>query len=147
MTTSGAQSRAPEGPESHGPATHPPPDRHRGFIGAVRDAVVAFVGAVLAIVPHVLHHVGLVIGTAFLTGVGGNALFYVLGLLLSLPMLRRIHRRFGSWHAPAIAVTVFTAAFALSAFVIGPAISGGDDVGRVPVVPSQQAPAEDHHGH
>ena len=123
------------------------PQGTRGRLGAIRDAVVAAVGAVLAIVPHVMHHIGLVVGAAFLTGAGGNALFYVIGLAFSVPMLRRLHRRFGSWRAPVIAVVVFTAVFSLSAFVIGPAISGDDEPGRSPSVPSQENPSPDRHGH
>lgn len=139
--------------ECHSTTMHPttgqaPQGTRRGRLGAIRDAVVAFVGAVLAIVPHVMHHIGLVVGAAFLTGAGGNALFYVLGLAFSIPMLRRLYRRFGSWRAPVIAIVVFTAVFSLSAFVIGPAISGGgDEPGRSPSVPSQENPSPDRHGH
>lgn len=125
----------------------PPQGTQRGRLRAIRDAVVAFVGAILAIAPHVMHHIGLLVGAAFLTGAGGNALFYVLGLLLSIPMLRRLYRRFGSWRAPAIAIAVFTAVFSLSAFVIGPAISGGEEPGKSPSVPSQENPSPDPHGH
>jgi hypothetical protein len=64
---------------------------------------------------------------ALVTGAGGTALFGALGLLASLPMLRRLRRRFGTWRAPAIALGVFAVMFALSAFVVGPAISGGAD--------------------
>ncbi len=51
-------------------------------------------------------------------------MFFVIGLVFSFPMLRRLYRRFRTWWAPAIAVAVFTALFSLSAFVIGPAVSG-----------------------
>lgn len=61
-----------------------------------------------------------------MTGVGGNLLFGALGLLLSVPLLRRLYRRFRTWKAPAVAVAVFAVMFSLSAFVIGPAISGTD---------------------
>jgi hypothetical protein len=59
------------------------------------------------------------------TGVGGNLVFGALGLFLSMPMLR-LYRRFGTWKAPTVAVAVFAFMFSLSAFVIGPAISGTD---------------------
>jgi hypothetical protein len=39
-------------------------------------------------------------------------------------MLLRLKRRFGSWWAPALGFAVFAAMFSLSAFVIGPGISG-----------------------
>ena len=98
-------------------------DRKPSRLAAVRDATGTVIGSVLGLIPHVLHHVGLIAGTSFLTGAGGNATLYLVGLLLSIPMLRRIHRRFGTWRAPAIAIAVFTAMFLLSALVVGPAIS------------------------
>ena len=58
-------------------------------------------------------------------GAAGSFLFAVLGFLASIPMLVRLHRRFETWRAPAIALAVFGAVFALSTFVIGPAITGG----------------------
>lgn len=117
----------------------------RGRFGAIRDAVVSFLGAVLAIVPHVMHHVGLIAGAAFLTGASGNTLLYVVGLVLSVPMLGRLRRRFTSWWAPAIAIVVFTAVFSLSAFVIGPAISGGPTTSN-PSTPTDRS-SQDSHPH
>jgi hypothetical protein len=115
-----------------------------------RDSAGAVVGAVLGIAPHVLHHIGLLAGAALVTGASGNALFYAIGLLFSVPMLRRIHRHFHSWWAPAIAVAVFTGLFSLSAFVIGPAISGSDQA-TPPPAPTSQTPSPsdglDEHGH
>ena len=101
------------------------PDRPRSRLGAVRDTAGAVVGAVLGLAPHVLHHVGLFAGSAFVAGAGGNALLYVAGLVLSVPMLVRLYRRFGTWVAPAIATVVFTAMFLFSALVVGPAITPG----------------------
>ena len=99
------------------------PDRQRPRPAAVRDTAGAVVGAVMGLLPHVLHHVGLIAGTAFVAGAGGSVVFFAVGLLLSVPMLRRIHRRFRTWMAPTIAVAVFTGMFSLSAFVIGPALT------------------------
>lgn len=112
--------------------------------GGVRDAVGAAVGTVLGLVPHVLHHVGIIAGTALLTGAGGNAALYVVGLVLSIPMLRRIHRRFRTRLAPAIAVGLFTVMFLVSALVVGPAISD-----RSPTDPRGPAPSptEQHTEH
>ena len=121
------------------------PDRPRRRVGAVRDAVGAAVGAVLGLAPHVLHHVGLIAGTAFISGAGGNALFYAVGLLLSVPMLRRIHHRFGTWIAPALAVVVFTAMFLVSALVVGPAITSDDGPTEGPA--RTPAPTEQHTEH
>ena len=112
------------------------PDGTKTRLAAVRDTAGAVLGAVLGLVPHLLHHVTLIAGTALVTGAGGNALFFAVGLLLSVPMLRRLHRRFGSWVAPAIAVAVFVAMFSLSAFVVGPAISGQSATPSAPAIPS-----------
>ena len=120
----------------------------RRRLAATRDAISAFFGAVLGLAPHVLHHVGLLAGAALITGAVGNALLFVVGLAFSIPLLLRIHRRFRTWRAPAIAIAVFAAMFSLSAFVIGPAISGGPDPGNGPEAPTHTlTPATDPHGH
>lgn len=119
------------------------PARRSGF-AAVRDTVGAAVGAILGLVPHVMHHIGLLAGAALVTGVGGNLLFFALGLVFSIPLLRRLYRRFRSWWAPAIAVAVFAALFSLSALVIGPAISGGTSADED--APSQ-TPSMNHDAH
>jgi len=59
---------------------------------------------VLGVLPHVLHHIALLGGTALVSGAGGNVLFFVVGLVFSLPMLRRLYRRFHTWAAPGIAL-------------------------------------------
>lgn len=115
-----------------------PPVRARGARRAWQ-VLTGAVGVVVGLAPHVLHHVGFLAGTALVAGSGGTALFGALGLVASVPMLVRLRRRFGTWRAPAIALGVFAAMFSLSAFVIGPAISG--DGG------GQRAPAEEHDGH
>ena len=141
-------------PESHrSPGRDDEPAAPRSRWKAVRDTAGAVIGTVLGIAPHVLHHIGLLAGAALVTGASGNALFYVIGLVFSIPMLRRLYRRFRTPWAPAIAVAVFTGLFSLSAFVIGPAISGTDE-------PSPSSPTEptssptdpspgpaDEHGH
>ncbi|MHB8508011.1 MAG: hypothetical protein ACYDGR_05090 [Candidatus Dormibacteria bacterium] len=101
----------------------------------VWDALVGGIGFVLGLLPHVLHHIGLLAGTALVAGSGGTALFGMLGFLASIPFLLRLRRRFGTWRAPAIGLLVFAAMFSLSAFVIGPAISGtGASSPSAPVV-------------
>lgn len=131
-----------------GPATDPTAQRQsapgspvaspgtRRRLAAVRYTAGSVIGATLGLVPHLLHHVALIAGTALVTGVGGNVLFFAVGLLLSVPMLRRLHRKFGSWVAPTIAVAVFAAVFSLSAFVVGPAISGESTTPSAPATPS-----------
>lgn len=126
----------------------------QGLWAGIRAAI----GAVLGLLPHLMHHIGLLAGAAVLTGVVGNSVLYVLGLVLSIPLLRRLHRRFGTWLAPALGAGVFTGLFLLSALVIGPAISGsggdpGSDSAPSPVVtvtPQSDLPsstADPHSGH
>jgi len=100
---------------------------------AVWNALVAAIGLVMGIVPHVLHHIGLLAGTALVAGSGGTALFGALGFLASIPFLLRLYRRFGTWRAPVIGLLIFTAMFSLSTFVIGPAISGTNNVAPAPI--------------
>lgn len=120
----------------------------RTFLATAWQATSATFGALLGLVPHVLHHVGILVGAALLTGVGGNLLLGLLGLLLSLPLLRRLYRRFRTWKAPAIALVIFAFMYALSAFVIGPAISS--DTPPTPAPAASPAPTptghSTHHG-
>ena len=112
------------------------------FAARARGAMLAVWGAFVGLLPHVLHHVGPLAGAALLAGATGRALFAAIGFVAAIPFLRRLHRRFGTWRAPAIALAVFAAAFSLSSFVIGPAISGGDS----PVRPGiEQGGHEQHH--
>jgi hypothetical protein len=141
------------------PADQPPPQNgqtcveepvpsagRRGFAANVWSGLTAVVGAVMGLVPHALHHVSVFAGAVLVTGVGGNLAFGVLGLLFSIPLLRRLYRRFRTWKAPAAALVVFATMFSLSAFVIGPAISGDDEPARTPV-PGQSVSPEEHAQH
>jgi hypothetical protein len=136
------------GTRAHAMATRPDQMQGRSLatggrfadrVRRLRQAMTGLIGAVTGLLPHVLHHVGLLAGTALVAGSGGTALFGVVGLLASVPMLLRLRRRFGSWRAPAIGLAVFALTFTLSAFVIGPAVSGRGAPARTPVV--------DHGGH
>lgn len=118
----------------------PAPEIRRTRLAAVRDTAGATFGVIMGLVPHVMHHIGLLAGAALITGAGGNALFFGIGLLFSVPLLRRLYRRFATWKAPAIAIIVFAALFSLSAFVIGPAISTGV-TGPTNESPAQPVPA------
>ena len=125
--------------------------QRRGVLGTVWSSVTAVVGGIMGLLPHLLHHVGLLGGAVLVTGATGNVVFAVLGLLLSLPLLRRLYRRFRTWKAPAIALAVFALMFSLSAFVIGPAISSTGDSGDDPQPPAPTSPTPsptvDEHGH
>lgn len=108
-------------------------------------ATRAVLGALLGLAPHVLHHVGILAGTALLAGVWGNLALYAVGLLLSIPMLRRLQRRFGSIAAPLTGVALFTIMFLFSALVLGPAIN---PTPATQVAPAQSSEAPvDHSAH
>jgi hypothetical protein len=129
-----------------------PQDRHGRWAG-IRDALGAVVGAALGLLPHLLHHVSLFAGALVITGAAGNLLFGALGLLLSVPLLRRLYRRFGTWKAPTLALAAFAAMFSLSTFVIGPALTGAE-ADATPTPPASETPepgspssSVDHDGH
>ena len=103
-------------------------DRQRRTVWTVLSGGL---GGILGLAPHVLHHIGPLVGTALVAGAGGTELFGVLGLLASVPMLVKLRRRFSNWWAPGIALGVFTAMFLISSFVVGPLISAPD----APVAP------------
>ncbi|MDP1852503.1 MAG: hypothetical protein Q8K48_08850 [Candidatus Planktophila sp.] len=99
----------------------------RDRVRSTWGSLVGAMGLVMGLLPHILHHVGFLAGTALVAGSGGTALFGALGFLFSIPMLVRLHRRFGTWRAPAIGLLIFTLLFSLSTFVIGPKLSGTGD--------------------
>lgn len=106
-----------------------PPRRSR-----VRHVASAGWGTLSGVAPHVLHHVGPLAGAAVLAGFGGRLIFFLLGLLLAVPMLRRLHRRFG-WMAATLAVGLFAVSFAVSSALASKVIdgpeTGGGPVGQV----------------
>ena len=120
--------------------------RSGGYVQRLRLALAGLGAAILGAAPHVLHHVGPLAGATLLAGAAGTALFGALGLVAAVPLLARLHRRSGSWRLPTIAASLMSVAFALSTFVIGPAISGdnGDD-DNAPAAPSRQAPGHSEH--
>ena len=114
---------------------------------ALRSAATVASGAVAAIsgvAPHVLHHVGPLAGTALLAGSGGTVLFGVAGFVLSIPMLLRLRRRFGTWAAPAVASAIFTGVYLLSALVVGPALTA-EPAAAVPTPVPLASDHTDHH--
>ena len=91
---------------------------------ALWNSAIGGIGVALGLLPHVLHHVGVLAGTALIAGSGGTLVFGVLGLAASVPHRQRLRRRFDTWWAPAVGLVVFAGLYSLSAFVIGPLISG-----------------------
>jgi hypothetical protein len=120
------------------------PTARAGRARAWWNALTGALGTVAGLAPHVLHHIGLLAGTAFIAGAGGTTLFGILGLALSVPMLLRLRRRFASWWASAIGLAVFAVMFSISAFVIGPAINSGTSA---PPGGGQPTPSVNHSGH
>jgi len=98
---------------------HPPQGAWRTAWAGIR----AGFGAMLGLAPHVMHHIGLIAGAALLTGALGNSLLYAAGILLSIPLLNRLRRRYNTWKAPILGVAAFTLLFGLSTFVIGPILN------------------------
>ena len=109
--------------------------------GLMRGLLGAGWGAVTGIAPHVLHHVGPLAGAALLAGAGGQAVFLALGLVATVPTLRRLRRRFDNWLAPGVALGVFGVAFAISTFVLGPLITA-EELDPVTIAVNHEA-----HGH
>jgi hypothetical protein len=121
-----------------------PFSERRSVVARTWSAVLAVWGGFIGLLPHVLHHVGPLAGAALLAGAGGTMLFAAIGFVAAIPFLLRVRRRFGTWRAPAIALAIFAAMFSLSSFVIGPAISGGDDSAPQPGI-EQPAGHDGHH--
>lgn len=121
------------------------------LVRRVRLAASGVGAAFLGLLPHILHHAGPLAGAALFAGVGGSLLFGALGLLAAIPFLVRMRRHCGSWRRPLATLALFAAVFSLSTFVIGPALTGGDDgsgsssQGRGPANPSGAPGA--HEGH
>ena len=118
---------------------------HAGFVARSWRLISAAFGTLLGLLPHLLHHTGLIFGAALVTGTVGNLLFGAVGMLFSVPLLRRLYRRFKTWKAPAIAFVILVAMFSVSAFVIGPAISDG--LSTDTPVPEQTSDHSEHAGH
>lgn len=117
-------------------------------VHAVRSLSTVASGAVAAIsgiAPHVLHHVGPLAGTALLAGAGGTVLFGVAGFALSIPVLLRLRRRFGTWTAPAVASAIFTGVYLFSALVVGPALTAERAAVEAPASTPSPAGHADHH--
>lgn len=114
-----------------------PGQANRSWMARLYGALSGAVGTIAGITPHVLHHVGPIAGAAVLTGTGGSILFGAIGLVLTLPLLWRLKRRFRRWLAPGIALAIFALMFTISTFWIGPAvrdaINGSDNDERAPV--------------
>lgn len=115
----------------------------RSRLQVIWDGFVGLIAALVGLAPHVLHHAGLLAGTALVVGATGTLFFGVIGLLASIPFLLKLHRRFGTWRAPFIALSIFAVMFSVSTFVIGPAIRGEDAKNSPTSTPANN----EHNGH
>jgi hypothetical protein len=129
----------------------PPGQAGTPILRRLRLALSSAAAAVLGILPHVLHHAGPLAGAALFAGVGGSLLFGALGLIAAIPFLVRMHRRCGNWRRPLAALALFAAVFAVSTFVVGPALTGDDDGDAAdratPAAPQSPAPETGHEAH
>ena len=137
-------------PSFEAPSPLPGPDDSApaGLRRRAAAFVSSAVAAVLGVLPHVLHHVGPLAGAALLAGTAGTVLFGAIGLVAAIPFLLRVHRRCGNWRVPAALLALFAVVFSISAFVVGPAISGSDSASSptsTPNRPAPSAPAKEGH--
>jgi hypothetical protein len=116
-----------------------------GTAARVRAGMLGAWAAITGAAPHVLHHVGPLAGTALVAGAGGRALFGAVGFVATVPMLRRLRRRTGSWRVPGLALAAFAAIYTVSTLVVGPAIGTATAPDAVTPPPAQVE--VDHHGH
>lgn len=116
--------RARAGPSTAG--TRPGDAGQSGPLDRLRVTLSAIGAGLIGLAPHLLHHAGPLAGAALFAGVGGTLLFGALGFLVAIPLLVRLHRRHDDWRLPAAALALFAGMFLLSAFVVGPAITGSD---------------------
>ncbi|ASD22585.1 hypothetical protein B7495_11205 [Cryobacterium sp. LW097] len=102
----------------------PPAAKTQARPRTIWTVVTGALGGIAGLVPHVLHHIGPLVGSALVAGSGGTVLFGVVGFVASVPMLISLRRKFASWWAPGIALAIFIVMFLLSTYVVGPLISG-----------------------
>ena len=123
----------------------PHEDRRPSLVGRIRVALSTALAAILGLAPHILHHAGPLAGAALLAGTAGSLLFGAIGFIAAIPLLLRVRRRCGGWRVPAVLLATMAAAFSLSTFVVGPAITGdgGDD--DAPVTAPDARPGHDGH--
>ena len=112
--------------------------------GVLRHGLSVGWVAISGVAPHVLHHVGSLAGAAVLAGAGGRILFFGLGLLAAIPMLIRLYRRFRSWAAPAIAISLFAVTYTVSSLYLGPLFTGSESASDLPASNTTTTHPHDH---
>jgi hypothetical protein len=131
-------------------ATAPPAsavDRPRPVRRRVTAGLATAWVAITGLAPHVLHHAGPLAGVALVSGTFGTSLFAVLGFVATVPLLRRLRRRFGSWTVPVLALALFAGIFTFSTVVLGPLVTdAGSDAGQGAEAPVAETDHDAHHG-
>jgi len=147
-SSSRSTSRAGAGPRTAAPPINAEASYVTAFGPArrLRVAAASVGAAVLGAAPHVLHHAGLLAGAALFAGFGGTLLFGALGLVATIPLLLKM-RRTGSWRPPAAALALFATLFALSSFVVAPALTGANGDGQSQPTSAPQRTDGDHNKH
>jgi hypothetical protein len=142
-----ARSSSAEPASVTSPVTAPDADpvRAPSIAARVRTAMLGLWAAITGAAPHVLHHVGPLAGTALVAGAGGRVLFGVAGFVATIPMLRRLRRRTGSWRIPGLALAAFAVIYTVSTLLVGPAIGAATGPDAT-TTPTEQVEV-DHHGH
>ncbi len=79
-----------DAPPDAGPGATDPTRASPSRIRTLWNAVVAGIAVVMGILPHVLHHIGLLAGTALIAGASGTVLFGLIGLAASIPFLIKL---------------------------------------------------------
>lgn len=116
-----------------------------GWTGRVKALVAGVSAGLLGAAPHVLHHVGPLAGAAILAGATGKLIFGVVGFVAMIPLFKKLHRKSGGWRVPALALAAMSVIFLFSTFVIGPALTDGDDDSVQPSTQDEQKAHESHH--
>jgi len=111
-------------------------------VGRIWSTALAAWGSVVGLLPHVLLTWACSRVPRSSPERPGALCSAAIGFVAAISSLRRLHRRFGTWRAPVIALALFAAMFSLSSFVIGPAISGDDAPARPGI---EQDGHEQHH--
>lgn len=90
-----------------------PPEPAADAAGAAIGIAPAATGTAAALLPHVLHHAGLIAGAAVLSGAAGGVVFALVGLAAIVPLALHRRRRTGTWRAPILAVASFALMYAI----------------------------------
>jgi membrane protein YdbS with pleckstrin-like domain len=77
------------------------------------------IGWISAMAPHLLHHAGLLVGTALVAGAAGTWLFGAIAVIAMVPILVRLHRRTGSKLAPVAMIALMIVMFSASRLLMG----------------------------